>query len=263
MKTVLYSPLSNVFFLLICLIYGSGFYLLVQSSIWGAFVLTLILPVLFWPLIQPVDNSHEIKRILLLETGFNLLCFLAVSQWISLEYIDKALVFFFTLQASGFILVQWKKRAYLSLCISVFLALAIGFWINGSTQTLLLDGGGVLIFGKSVPWQLIVIYGVWLTQLLLVEYRHTLPKMTLVICHIASFSIAVGADDFFYARIITASHLLFLSLCFNFKVREWGGKDFAIAESFSGYVTVARVQCGLSIVLLCVAAISFCGLIIM
>lgn len=263
MKTILYSPLSNLLFLLICLIYCYGFYLLVQSSIWIAFVLTLILPTIFLPLIQPVDNSNEIKRILLLETGFNLLCFFAVSQWISVEYIDKALVTFFILQASGFMLVQWKKRAYLSLCLSVFLALAIGFWIRGSGQTLLLNDGELLIFGKSVPWQLMIIYGAWLTQLLFVEYRHVLPKMTLVICHIASFSIAVSADDFFHARIITASHLLFLSLCFNFKLREWGGKDFVIAESFSGYVTAARVQCGLSIVLVCVAAISFSGLIIM
>lgn len=92
MKSLVYSPLSCGLFLILCLVYGSGFYLLVQSSVSLTFVLTLMLPVLFWPLTKPVENANEIKRILCLETGFNLLCFLAVSQWVSVEYVDKGLI---------------------------------------------------------------------------------------------------------------------------------------------------------------------------
>ncbi|MEZ8321879.1 hypothetical protein AB6C72_26140, partial [Vibrio splendidus] len=137
MKLSVYSPLSSGLFLLVCLVYGSGFYLLVQSSIWLALALTLVLPVLFWPLTKPVENASEIKRILGLEMGFNLLCFMAVSQWLSVEYVDKGLVVFFVLQSVGFVLVQLKKQAYLSMFISMVLAATIAYWVYTGKQTLL------------------------------------------------------------------------------------------------------------------------------
>ena len=58
MKSLVYSPLSCGLFLILCLVYSSGFYLLVQSSVWLTFVLTLMLPVLFWPLTKPVENAN-------------------------------------------------------------------------------------------------------------------------------------------------------------------------------------------------------------
>lgn len=236
MKSLVYSPLSCGLFLVLCLVYGSGFYLFVQSSVWLTFVLTLMLPVLFWPLTKPVENAIEIKRILCLETGFNLLCFLAVSQWVSVEYVDKGLVVFFVLQSAGFIMVQIRKHAYLSVLISMVLAATIIHWINIGAQTTLRGEGDILLFDEAVPWQLKLIYGFWLMQLLLVEYRSVLPKLTLVICHIASFAIAFCAEDFFHARIVTASHLLFLSLCFNLRSLDWGGERFVVSKYLSNYI---------------------------
>ena len=110
MKSLVYSPLSCGLFLILCLVYGSGFYLLVQSSVWLTFVLTLMLPVLFWPLTKPVENANEIKRILCLETGFNLLCFLAVSQWVSVEYVDKGLIVFLSCSPLGLSWCKSKSR---------------------------------------------------------------------------------------------------------------------------------------------------------
>ncbi|EKK9988832.1 hypothetical protein PP645_004549, partial [Vibrio vulnificus] len=71
----------------------------------------------------------------------------------------------------------------------------------------------------------------WLLQLLLVEYRYILPKVTILLAHLASLTIALQAEDFFHARIVTASHFLFLSLCFDFKNRDWGGREFAVLPS--------------------------------
>lgn len=263
MKLSVYSPLSSGLFLLVCLVYGSGFYLLVQSSIWLALALTLVLPVLFWPLTKPVENASEIKRILGLEMGFNLLCFMAVSQWVSVEYVDKGLVVFFVLQSVGFVLVQLKKQAYLSMFISMVLAATIAYWVYTGEQTLLLGEGKILLFGEVVPWQLKVIYGFWLIQLLLVEYRSVLPKLTLAICHIASFMIAMGAEDFFHARIVTACHLLFLSLCFDFKRLDWGGRDFAVSNRLSGFIQLPIISKTLSGLILGVVVITYLGIFFM
>ncbi|UMM05352.1 hypothetical protein MKR81_24555 [Vibrio campbellii] len=260
MKSLVYSPLSCGLFLILCLVYGSGFYLLAQSSVWLTFVLTLMLPVLFWPLTKPVENANEIKRILCLETGFNLLCFLAVSQWVSVEYVDKGLIVFFVLQSAGFIMVQIKKQAYLSALISMVLAAAIAYWIHIGAQTTLLGEGSILLFGEAVPWQLKLIYGFWLMQLLLVEYRSVLPKLTLAICHIASFVIAIGAEDFFHARIVTASHLLFLSLCFNLKSLDWGGGDFVVSTRFSRFIQLKMVREPLSEFLLGIVVMTYLGI---
>ncbi|YCO01239.1 hypothetical protein ACB087_09470 [Vibrio sp. VNB-15] len=263
MKSRIYSPLSSVLFLILCLVYGSGFYLLVQSSVWFALILTVLLPVVFWPLTQPVENAGEIKRILCLETGFNLLCFLAVSQWISIEHVEKGLIVFFVFQSVGFLLVQLKKQAYLSMFISMVLVAAIAYWIHSGTQTTLLGEGKIVLFGEAVPWQLKVIYGFWLAQLLLVEYRSVLPKLTLAICHIASFMVAIGAEDFFHARIVTASHLLFLSLCFNLKSIEWGGSEFAVSNRLSRFIQLPIVREPFSELLLGIVAITYLGIFLM
>ncbi|GLQ73909.1 hypothetical protein [Vibrio penaeicida] len=253
MNNRVYAPLSSVLFLAICFIYGSGFYQLVQSSVLLTLLLTLVFPIVFWPLIKKVDNDDEIKRILFLETGFNLLCFLAISHWIQVGFIDKGLVVFFLFQAGGFIFVQLKKQATMSALISLCLAAAIAYWIIESTQTQLKGDGALLLFGQTVPWQLKVIYGAWLAQLLLVEYRYVLPKITLMSCHIASYFIAIHADDFFHARIITASHLLFLALCFDFKSMDWGGRQFATSTMMQQFVSRSSVQHALSASLLAIA----------
>ncbi|SKA62432.1 hypothetical protein SAMN02745132_03618 [Enterovibrio nigricans DSM 22720] len=250
------TPLSSVIFFVFCLVYGSGFYALVQSSVVITFLLTLAFPVLFWPLVQNVNNSGEIKRILLLESGFNLLCFLAVSLYVSIDFIDAGLIAFFTLQSFGFIAVQLRKRAYISVLISVCLTLSIALWIVKGVQTSVGPLAELNLFGVAVPWQLKLIYGAWLMQLLFVEYRHVLPKIALAVAHIASYTIAVLADDFFHARIVTASHLLFLTLCFDIKSMAWGGRDFAIADGLSRYVKMPTVHKSLSLTLLVFSVIT-------
>lgn len=212
-------------------------------------IVTLILPVLFWPLTKMVDNHQEIKRILLLESGFNLICVLAITQLISEGVTDSLFIFFFTVQASGFIFVQIKKKAFRSLPSSLCLSVAIAIWIFNGNQTEILDDGLLLIFGSVVPWQLKGIYLAWLTQILLSEYRHVLPKLTILLVHIASLTVALMADDFFHARIVTASHLLFLSLCFDLKLRSWGGTDFAISRRVA--VMMSKVNIAKLVYIIC------------
>ena len=222
--------LTSGLFLSLCFIYAMGFYQLALSSITMAVLITLVLPVLFSPLIKRVENHQEIKRILVLESGFNFICILALTDFIYKGAIDTLFVVFFIIQAGGFIAVQIKKKAFLSLPSSLCLSVAITIWIINGNQTELLGDGKLLIFGLAVPWQLKGIYFAWLAQVLLNEYRHILPKLTILLVHIASLSVALMAEDFFHARIVTASHLLFLSLCFDLKLRSWGGEDFAISQ---------------------------------
>ncbi|EKZ9199836.1 hypothetical protein RFA42_004435 [Vibrio vulnificus] len=225
------NHLSALLFFLLVLLYFSGFYQAVQSSVISAVILTLLLPVLFWRLVKPVDNQAEITRILLLESGFNLLCVVALLHLLPLALMDKAFMVFFVLQAGGFLLVQRRKKAWLSFAVSVCLSFAILVWISQAGQPQVLDSGQLQLFGTAVPWQLKAIYTLWLLQLLLVEYRYILPKVTILLAHLASLTIALQAEDFFHARIVTASHFLFLSLCFDFKNRDWGGREFAVLPS--------------------------------
>jgi len=46
------------------------------------------------------------------------------------------------------------------------LTATIAYWVYTGEQTLLLGEGKILLFGEVVPWQLKVIYGFWLIQLL-------------------------------------------------------------------------------------------------
>ncbi|MDK2622788.1 hypothetical protein QO222_22765, partial [Vibrio vulnificus] len=93
------NHLSALLFFLLVLLYFSGFYQAVQSSVISAVILTLLLPVLFWRLVKPVDNQAEITRILLLESGFNLLCVVALLHLLPLALMDKAFMVFFLHQA--------------------------------------------------------------------------------------------------------------------------------------------------------------------
>ena len=260
MKEIMIPPLSTALFLILSLVYASGYYHVVQSSMWLTLLLTLLLPLVFWPLVKPVDNSGEIKRILWLESGFNLICFLMVAQWIDIPYLDNALMIFFIVQAGGFIWVQLKKQAYLSIVISICLAGAIAQWIYAGLVTQNFGNAELLLLGTPVSWQLKVIYGAWLVQLLFVKYKHILPKMTLSTLHVASYIIAIFANDFFHARIITASHFLFLSLCFDFKSPNWGGKNFVRLEKVAVIVSSKQAQWLIPRLMLTLCIVSFCTL---
>lgn len=225
------NNLSALLFFLLILLYLRGFYQAVQLSVSSTVLLTLLLPVIFWRLVKPVDNQEEITRILLLESGFNLLCVVTLLNLFPLELMDKAFIVFFVLQAGGFLLVQKRKKAWLSFSVSLCLSFVILIWISQAGKSQVLDSGQLQLFGTEVPWQLKAIYTLWLLQLLLVEYRYILPKVTILFAHLASLTIALQADDFFHARIVTASHFLFLSLCFDLKNRDWGGREFATVPS--------------------------------
>lgn len=115
--------LSALLFYLLVLIYFSGFYQAVQSQVVVAVILTLLLPILFWRLVKPVDNQQEITRILILESAFNLLCVVALLHIIPFSVMDKAFMVFFVFQAGGF---YWcrnvRRHGYLSPSLYVYLS---------------------------------------------------------------------------------------------------------------------------------------------
>lgn len=259
-NTKLMSSASGALFFTLVVIYASGYYQLVQSHIMLTLILTLFFPLIFFPLVKPVENDDEIKRILYLESGFNLVCFIMICHWVDVSYLDNALMVFFGIQTMGFIWVQLKTHAYLSVVISLCLGGAIAQWIHSGGNTLYLGSAELLLFGTPVPWQLKVIYGAWLIQLLFVEYKHVLPKMVPAAIHIASYTIAIFADDFFHARIITASHFLFLNLCFDFKSPNWGVNNLSCLQTFTKIVCSQRVQWSISGVMIMISVLSFWSL---
>ncbi len=124
------NHLPALLFFLLVLLYFSSFYQAVQSSVISAVILTLLLPVLFWCLVKSIDNQAEITRILLLESGFNVLCVVALLHLLPLALMEKAFMVFFVLQAGGFLLLQRRKKAWLSFAVSVCLSSAILVWFS-------------------------------------------------------------------------------------------------------------------------------------
>ncbi|MEZ9205642.1 hypothetical protein AB4151_25180, partial [Vibrio splendidus] len=73
----------------------------------------------------------------------------------------------------------------------------------------------------------------------------------------------IGADDFFHARIVTASHLLFLSLCFNLKSIDWGGRSFATSNHLNQFIQGPAIRTALSKLFLVLVTSTYLSLFIL
>lgn len=99
---------------------------------------------------------------------------------------------------------------------ALFAALVLAWWTTRASHAGALDvDGRLLVWGGDAPLALRLYYIAWCVNVLLVDTR-ALPALSQAIVHFVSIGVAFGSGEFFHARLLTASHLLILDLCFGF-----------------------------------------------
>lgn len=228
-RNIKYQIFTTLLFFVLSLLYCFFIQYSVQKSVYSEIFISLLFPLLLIPFFNKNYLTSDIKRLLILETLFNLICITLKQNTffkIELFIFDIAFAIFFLFQSGGFLLSLLSKKAYYNLVPTI--ALTIGlfvYYLNGTT-TALSSNQEVLIFGYNAPVTLQLIYGCWLVGVLLIDNKFLLPKVTVLVVHVASYIVALHSNEFFHARIVTACHLFILNAVFVYKAQEWVNKDF-------------------------------------
>ncbi|WP_440881694.1 hypothetical protein [Tenacibaculum sp. C7A-26P2] len=238
-KNVYYQIITSILFFSLALIYCQGIVSLAQRSIWFELSISVLILIVSIPLFKKTENFSEIMRLIVLETYFNILCLITKLSPIEIpiwsKTIDYCFCFFFFLQITGFITSQIKKKAWFSIPISLALSIAIILWRLNGSGVRITNNNEIQFWGGNAPEFLQIIYLLWLLNILFVEHRSLLPKLTVAIVHIASFIIAYNSNEFFHARILTASHLFIINCVIIYKKQDWGGIYFSSISHFENF----------------------------
>ncbi|MFL0100875.1 hypothetical protein [Tenacibaculum maritimum] len=231
-----YQLATTLLFLAGALIYCQGIVSLSRQSVWFEFMITIVVLLIAIPIFQKSENFKDVKRLIILETGFNIICLVAKvspleeGKW-SMA-LDIAFSVFFIFQIGGFIGSQIKSKNWRCLPSSIALGIGLLFWNAHGSGTSITVHNELQFWGGNTPKALQFVYFFWLLNLLFVEYRSLLPKLTLASVHLASFIIAFSSEEFFHARILTASHLVILNGIVIYKLQDWQGYDFSSISIF-------------------------------
>ncbi len=229
-----YSIVTSILFFIASLIY-LYFILKVSQFHYGFEILiALAFPILGYRLFQKADNWLDIKRLIILETGFNVICIVAkIFKDFNLDYgiaLSWAFAIFFMFQTGGFLMAEVKKKKFKCLPSSIAMGIGLTYWFVSSygEKTLVTPDGEVQFWGSNAPMYLQVMYVFWVANVFLVEFRQYLPKATMYVAHAATMVIALSSNEFFHARVLTASHLFIISAMVPFKEMDWKGRYFSV-----------------------------------
>jgi hypothetical protein len=171
-------------------------------------------------------------RLMVVESLFNLIAllakvFLLLGIATDSPLIDNLFAGFFVLQVLGFVASQIRKRKFGIMPATAAMACGLTIWFLSGSGVQLTAEGALQFWGGEAPIYLRWMYVFWVMGVLLVEYASLLPKATIVLTHLASVAVAFNSDEFFHARILTASHFFIINFVFLFERQNWGGKSFA------------------------------------
>lgn len=222
---------TSLLFFIGALIYCQGIVSLSRISVWFEIMIITIPLLIVIPLFQRTTNFKVVKRLIMLETVFNIICVIAKfspleeSSWSMV--LDIAFSIFFIFQIGGFIYSQIKNENWICLPSSIALGIGIIFWNITGSGTIITKANELHFWGGNTPMLLQFVYFFWLLNLLFIEYRSLLPKITVILVHLASFIVAFTSNEFFHIRILTASHLIILSGVIIYKSQNWQGYYFS------------------------------------
>lgn len=229
-KSYYYQIVTSFLFFFMAILYCQGIVSLARVSVWHELSISIIILIISLPLFKKTDNFKEITRLIVLETSFNILClitkFSPIDSPIWSRALDYGFCLFFFLQITGFIVTNVQKKAWSSIPISLALSIAIILWRFNASGVQITDNNEIQFWGGNAPKYLQLIYLLWLLNILIVEHRSLLPKITVALVHIASFIVAYNSEEFFHARILTASHLFIINCVLIYKHQNWGGAYF-------------------------------------
>ena len=230
-----YQTYTTLLFFALSILYCFFIQYSVQKSVYNEIFISLLFPLLALPFFNKNYLTSDIKRLLVLETFFNLVCItLKLNAFFKIEMLVFDIVFatFFIFQSGGFLLSLLSKKAYYNLVPTIALTIGLFIYYLNGTGTVLSSNHEVLIFGYNAPVALQLIYSCWLVGVLLIDNKLLLPKVTVVVVHLASFIVAFHSNEFFHARIVTACHLFILNAIFVYKSQDWMSNDFASLQFF-------------------------------
>lgn len=241
LKKSIYSTITTILFFIASLIY-LYFILEISRFHYGFEILIAVaFPLLGYRFYQKADNWADIKRLIILETGFNIICIAAkVFNDVEIDYgiaLSWAFAIFFIFQTGGFLISEVKKKKYKCLPSSIAMGIGLSYWFLSSfgEKTIVTLNGEVQFWGSNAPIYLQIMYTFWVSNVFLVEFRQYLPKTTMYVAHAATMVIALFSNEFFHARVLTASHLFVISAMIPFKEMEWKGRYFSVIPSLKAF----------------------------
>ncbi|MFK7001289.1 hypothetical protein V3468_09280 [Flavobacterium oreochromis] len=223
-----YQIYTTLLFFLISILYCFSIQYMIQKSVYSEILISLLFPLLAIPFFNKENLTSDIKRLLILETFFNIICItLKLNTFLNIEIIVFDIVFavFFFFQSGGFLLSLLVKKTYSNLIPTIALTTGLFIYYFRSTGTILSPDNRVLMYGYDAPIELQFIYFSWLVGVLLIDNKMLLPKVTVLMAHLASFIIAFQSNEFFHSRIATACHLFVLNSVFVYKSQNWINRD--------------------------------------
>lgn len=188
---------------------------------------------------------YRILQLILIESTFMLFVILGkmaiqhnnVSFNLLLGYGFRLLFF---IQFVFFMLYQYKVKSYFGLIrTALFLVLLIP-WFRHTDLASQMDNTGRFFFaGVQAPDYIITYYCCWVIGVPLVDSR-TLPNFLTACLHFASVLVALISQEFFHARLLTASHLFILDYLLSYSEPE--GKQIGVInhKQFTAYNTYIR-----------------------
>ncbi|PTD15110.1 hypothetical protein V8245_09595 [Flavobacterium columnare] len=224
-----YQLSTTSLFFLLSLLYCFFIQYIIQKSVYYEVFISLLFPLLAIPFFNKENLTSEIKRLLILETFFNLICItLKFNTFFKIEMLVFDLLFavFFVFQSGGFLVSLLIKKTYYNLIPTIALTIGLFIYYFRCTGTILSPDNKILIYGYDAPLELQFIYCSWLIGVLLIDSNSLLPKATVLIVHLASFIVAFQSNEFFHSRMATACHLFVLNSIFVYKSQNWINKDF-------------------------------------
>jgi len=171
-------------------------------------------------------------RLMVVESLFNVIAllakvFLLLGILTDSPLVDNLFAGFFVLQVLGFVASQIRKRKFGIMPATAAMAFGLVMWFRSGAGVHLTSEGALQFWGGDAPVYLRWMYVFWVLGVLLVEYAGLLPKATIVLTHLASVAVAFNSDEFFHARILTASHFFIINFVILFERQGWGGETFA------------------------------------
>ncbi|WP_025742122.1 hypothetical protein [Aquimarina pacifica] len=238
-KRILYSYVTSLLFFIVSL--GYCYFILRISQYHYVFeiLIAIVFPLVGSRFFKKADNWPDMKRLILLETGFNILCIISkVTDDLQVDWgvlLSWMFAIFFFFQTFGFLISQVKKKKYKCLPSSILMGIALVFWFFDSLgeKTIVTGNGEVQFWGGNAPMYLQVMYVFWVSNVFLIEFRQYLPKATMYLAHAATVVIALMSNEFFHARILTASNLFVLNLIIVYKSMDWNGRYFSVIPSLA------------------------------
>jgi len=230
-RRVAFGWMSSLLFFIGTFIYCYGIVHFARIHVLTEALITVVFVALAAPWFRLEGEWISRVRLMVFESLFNAIAllakvFLLLGLFTDSSIVDNLFAGFFVLQVLGFAASQIRKRKFSIMPATAAMGIGLTMWFLSGAGVHLTSDGALQFWGGDAPIYLRWMYVFWVMGVLLIEYASLLPKATIVLTHAASVAVAFNSDEFFHARILTASHFFIINFVFLFERQGWGGEKF-------------------------------------